>query len=86
MARLRVELIRAFPGRHECVTLELDQGATIRTALRVAGLSPGAGVGIFGCQVSLDRPLADGDRVELYRALRLHPREARRRRAIKRDR
>ncbi|HEX5093677.1 MAG TPA: RnfH family protein [Burkholderiales bacterium] len=86
MARLRVEVIRALPGRHERVTLELEEGATVATALQAAGLPAGDGVGIFGRRVALDRPLADGDRVELYRALRQDPREARRRRALRRKR
>jgi hypothetical protein len=38
-------------------------------------------VGIYGELVDLDRPLADGERVEIYRALIADPKEARRRRA-----
>ncbi len=38
-------------------------------------------VGIFGRLVRLDRPLEDGDRVEIYRPLIADPKEARRRRA-----
>lgn len=82
MARIRVEVIRALPARHRCVALELEEGATVRTALRAAGLPPGAGVGIFGRRVTLDTRLADGDRIEIYRALRAEPKEARRRRAL----
>jgi putative ubiquitin-RnfH superfamily antitoxin RatB of RatAB toxin-antitoxin module len=86
MPRLRVEVVRARPGRHERVVVDLEAGATVRSALRAAGFAPGAGVGIHGRQVSLDAPLADGDRVELYRPLRQDPKEARRRRALKRAR
>ena len=86
MGKLRVEVVRALPGRHEAVALELDAGATVRDALQAAAYPPGAGVGIHGCEVALDTPLADGDRVELYRPLRQDPKEARRRRALRRAR
>jgi uncharacterized protein len=86
MPRLRIEVVRALPERHEHVLLELAEGATVAAALRAAGLSAEAGVGIFGRLVALDRLLADGDRVEVYRPLRQDPREVRRRRALKRTR
>jgi putative ubiquitin-RnfH superfamily antitoxin RatB of RatAB toxin-antitoxin module len=86
MGRVRVEVIRALPRRHARVALELEEGATVRTALRAAGFSPGAGVGIFGRRATLDTPLAEGDRVEVYRPLRADPKEARRRRALSRRR
>lgn len=38
-------------------------------------------VGVFGTARPLDWPLADRDRVEIYRPLAMHPTEARRRRA-----
>ena len=41
-------------------------------------------IGIFGRIVALGEALNDGDRVELYRPLRLDPKEARRRRAAAR--
>jgi len=37
--------------------------------------------GIFGKRARLDQPLAEGDRVEIYRPLAMDPKEARRRRA-----
>src|SRR5258706_481332 len=39
-------------------------------------------LGVFGVPAAPDRPLADGDRVEIYRALVMDPKEARRRRAL----
>jgi len=86
MPRLRVELVRAEPGRAELHDLELEEGATVRSALAAAGLSAPHGAGIHGRRVPLDRKLADGDRVEIYRPLRADPKEARRRRAITRRR
>ncbi len=43
-------------------------------------------VGVFGERVALDSPLRDGDRVEIYRPLALDPKQARRRRALRRPR
>lgn len=86
MGKLRVEVIRALPERLERVMLELEAGATVRTALEAAGMGLPQVVGIFGRRVALDAPLADGDRVELYRALHADPKEARRRRALSRRR
>jgi uncharacterized protein len=39
-------------------------------------------LGIYGVKVDLEQLLSDGDRVEIYRPLRLEPREARRRRHL----
>jgi putative ubiquitin-RnfH superfamily antitoxin RatB of RatAB toxin-antitoxin module len=39
--------------------------------------------GIHGKRASLDQPLAEGDRVEIYRPLAIDPKEARRRRAAR---
>lgn len=83
MARLRIEVVRARPLRQETVALELEQGATVRVALRAAGLPLDQPVGIYGRRVALDARLADGDRVEIYRPLRAEPQDARRQRALK---
>jgi putative ubiquitin-RnfH superfamily antitoxin RatB of RatAB toxin-antitoxin module len=61
-------------------------------AIRASGAMTGEGaidistqaVGIWGRTVALDAPLAEGDRVEIYRPLRMDPKEARRRRAQRR--
>jgi putative ubiquitin-RnfH superfamily antitoxin RatB of RatAB toxin-antitoxin module len=52
----------------------------VRDALAASGLA-GDAFGIFGKRVGLNQPLADGDRVEIYRPLVVDPKEARRRRA-----
>jgi len=81
MAKLRVEVIAAWPRRVERTRLELEAGATVRAALAAAGRAAAGSVGIHGRKVALDTKLADGDRVEVYRALSADPKEARRRRA-----
>jgi putative ubiquitin-RnfH superfamily antitoxin RatB of RatAB toxin-antitoxin module len=81
---MKVEVVRAFPERVEAVTVELPAGATLRDAVTAAKLNPDPqknAFGIFGRRVSLDHPLADGDRVEIYRPLAMDPKEARRLRA-----
>jgi len=87
-APLRIEVVHAQPDRPVRVRLELPPGATVADALQtVAGREPfagldlaGAAIGIYGERVERGRPLADHDRVEIYRPLLLDPVEARRRR------
>ena len=83
MSSIRVEVVRARRDGVEAVTVELPAGALVRDALRAAGAEADA-VGVFGKRVALDAPLADGDRVELYRPLLIDPKERRRRRAKER--
>jgi putative ubiquitin-RnfH superfamily antitoxin RatB of RatAB toxin-antitoxin module len=81
---IRVEVVRAWPRRHESRALTLPVGATVAQALAAAafeGETP-AGLAVFGEAVAPERVLADGDRVELLRPLRMDPKEARRRRAV----
>jgi putative ubiquitin-RnfH superfamily antitoxin RatB of RatAB toxin-antitoxin module len=82
----------ARPGEAREVDLELRAGANVLDAIRASGAMTGEGaidisiqaVGIWGRTVALDAPLAEGDRVEIYRALLMDPKEARRRRAQRR--
>ena len=79
-------MIQAWPGRFETTMVELSEGATIAdavTAARPAAMEAIAGYAVFGVLAEAATPLRDGDRVELLRALRVDPKEARRRRARK---
>ena len=80
---MKVEVVRAGPREAQTVQLELPPGATVRDALAASGLQikEGQAVGVFGKRVTMDQPVAEGDRVEIYRPLALDPKEARRRRA-----
>ena len=70
------------------IALQLPEGATVADALLASGLAtsyPGldlanAAVGIWGRQVSRQQVLRAQDRVEVYRALRIDPKVARRER------
>jgi uncharacterized protein len=87
---LTVEVIYALAGAEDVVTLRLAPGATLRDAVLRSGVLERhpeidlavQKLGIFGEPAAADRPLADGDRVEIYRALVTDPKEARRRRAL----
>ena len=70
------------------VDLQLPAGSRVLDAVRASGLLadvPDAEVdalqtGIWGRKVPADQALRDGDRVELYRALKVDPKVARRER------
>lgn len=70
------------------VELQLPEGATVRAAIdaselakRIPDLDLSHGsVGVRGRKVALDQPLRDGDRVEIWRPLRVDPKLARRER------
>ena len=83
MATIRVEVVYALPEGLKTAMVTLQNGATVRDALAASGLAElsGGRVGIFGKRVTEDTALADGDRVEIYRALAMDPKEARRLRA-----
>lgn len=68
------------------VSVRLPDGSSVADALAAAADRLGAAapadeapVGIFGRIVPRSAPLADGDRVELYRPLAADPKETRRR-------
>lgn len=71
------------------VVVELARGASALDAIRASGMLERGGevdistqsIGIWGRVAALDGLLGEGDRVEIYRPLRLNPKEARRRRA-----
>ena len=82
MAKLKVEVVYALPGRQQAVTLELEQGASAFDAVRASGIgAPYAGLAIYGRKIAPATKLRDGDRVELLRPLAADPNEARRKRA-----
>ena len=78
---LKVEVVYALPRREKIVSVVVPEGASVRDALAKAGFDDARPVGIFGEPATPETRLADGDRVELYRPLKIDPKEARRRRA-----
>ncbi len=75
-------------GEVDEVNLKLEPGATVADALRASGLQArypatpldALPVGVWGVFCERSDALRDRDRVELYRPLRVDPKEARRRR------
>jgi putative ubiquitin-RnfH superfamily antitoxin RatB of RatAB toxin-antitoxin module len=83
---MKVEVVHARPRSARSVKLDLPAGATLRDALAASGFEldlEKQAFGIFGKRTALDHPLSAGDRVEIYRALAMDPKEARRLRARK---
>ena len=60
--------------------LVLPRGSCLADALRAAGCAPDVDAGIWGRTQPPQTLLSDGDRVEVYRALRVDPKTARRER------
>lgn len=90
--RLAVEVIYARPEVQFSELVELPAGATVRDAIAVSGVLTAFPeidldrnrVGVYGRIVALDAPVRDRDRVEIYRPLKVDPKEQRRRRAAER--
>ncbi|MEX2500693.1 MAG: RnfH family protein [Wenzhouxiangellaceae bacterium] len=84
--RLRIEVVVAWPELQVLVPLELERGATVADAIKHSGLgerfpdleiSPER-LGVFAARRKPDDLLRDGDRVEIYRPLKVDPKVARR--------
>lgn len=84
---LAIELVWSpRAGEVQRLPLHLPPGSTVRQALQaarpLAAELPGdpSALGIWGKACGLDQALQAGDRLELYRPLRVDPKEARRQR------
>lgn len=87
-ARIAIEVAYAEPGRSFLRRCDLEAGATVADAIAASGLerefaidATALAVGIWSKPVPRETRLNEGDRVELYRPLKIDPKEARRRRA-----
>lgn len=88
---IRVEVAHAGAQRQYLRTLEVPAGSTVADAIAASGIAEELGLdaatldtGIWSRRVAADTVLREGDRVELYRPLRIDPMQARRLRAAKR--
>jgi putative ubiquitin-RnfH superfamily antitoxin RatB of RatAB toxin-antitoxin module len=85
---MRISVAIAVPSRQEVVEIDLPEGSTVADAIaavkpqsRFAGIAlETVEAGVWGARVAGDAVLRDGDRVELYRALKADPKDQRRRR------
>lgn len=87
--RIHVSVVYAEQDRALNVELSLPEGSRVADAIERSGIRamlPGVNIrddrlGIFARKATPDTVLRDGDRVEIYRPLRVDPKEARRKRA-----
>lgn len=88
---MEIEVVYALPEQEDAVRVRLASGATAADAVRASGILARhpeidlgrSKLGVYGKVVAPEARLADGDRVEIYRPLVMDPKEARRRRALK---
>lgn len=81
-----VEVVFALPDRQALVIVSVVNGGTVADAIERSSIAAAfpewkldeCAVGIWGRVVSRNQVLEPGDRVEIYRPLRIEPREARR--------
>ncbi|MBP8184810.1 MAG: RnfH family protein [Pseudomonas sp.] len=88
-----IEVAYALAERQKILRLQVPRGTTVRQAAMLSGLDsyfPGldlssCALGIFGKTVSQasERPVQEGERIEIYRPLLADPKEVRKQRAEK---
>lgn len=87
--RLRLTVVHSpAPRQVREWTLELPQGATVMQALQASGIAAefplleltAETVGVWGRRARPDDLVSEGDRIEVYRPLRVDPKMARRER------
>ena len=86
---LNIEVAYAEPGKQSLLAFQVACGTTARQAVLQSALVTefphvdfaAAPIGIFGKKVKDSAPLREGNRVEVYRALLIDPKENRRRKA-----
>jgi putative ubiquitin-RnfH superfamily antitoxin RatB of RatAB toxin-antitoxin module len=89
MDKLSIQVCYALPETTALLALTLPAGSTIKQAIDASDILKRfpeidlsvQKVGIFGKLKPLDAVLHEGDRIEIYRALKADPMESRRRRA-----
>jgi len=89
--RLRVEVVYALPEKQRLIALDVPPGTTMLEAARESGIAEQfegldlerAAMGVFGKAepAPAQRVLVDGERVEIYRPLKIDPKAARKARA-----
>ncbi|MEM8817316.1 MAG: RnfH family protein [Pseudomonadota bacterium] len=84
---ISVEVAFALPDRQALLPLTIPPGTTVAKAIALSRITERfpetdfavLAVGVWGREVMRDHCLQDGDRLEIYRPLRMDPKEARRR-------
>ena len=89
--KITVEVAFALPDKQKIIALDVDEGTTAMDAAKQSGIEQQFSdieletvkVGIFGKAVKPDQVLRTGDRVEIYRPLKIDPKASRKARAAK---
>lgn len=82
---IRIKVAYATPKQQHEISLEVEESCTPAIAIRRSGILElfseihlaNITIGIYGKKVALDAMLRDGDRIEIYRPLRMDPKQAR---------
>lgn len=92
---INVEVAYARPDRQKIIELKVEKGTTALAAVKLSGIvavfpeidPETSNMGIFGKAVKQpsSHELRDGDRVEIYRPLKIDPKQARLNRAKKKS-
>ena len=88
--KISIEVAYARPDRGWLIPVSVSEGDTIISGIRQSGILDQCPeidpdtlqAGIFSRKLPLDTPLKDGDRIEIYRPLKIDPKEARRKRTL----
>ena len=83
---IKIELVYATAERQELIELSIEEGSSVEEAITesaIYSVFPDHGldkarVGVWGRPVDRSHKLCAGDRIEIYRPLRMDPRESRR--------
>lgn len=89
--KINIEIAYATPEKQKIISLEVAENTTIETAIDRSGileLFPEIDlmrqkVGVFSKIKKLTDLVQDGDRIEIYRPLTIDPKEARRKKAVR---
>jgi putative ubiquitin-RnfH superfamily antitoxin RatB of RatAB toxin-antitoxin module len=88
-----IEIAYALPEEQVIISIKVPTISNVQQAIEKSGIQkkfPSIDlsknkVGIFGKKTTLDQPLNNRDRIEIYRPLILDPKEMRRKRAAKKN-
>lgn len=86
---IRIEVAYAMPEHQKIISFQIDSSTSIRDAVKFSQIHQyfpkidveSCDLGVFSKPVNADYKLMDGDRIEIYRPLKIDPKEIRRLRA-----
>ena len=90
---IMIEVAYALPEEQVIISIKVPTKSDVKQAIEKSGIQKkfpsidlsNNKVGIFGKKTTLDHPLKDRDRIEIYRPLILDPKDMRRKRAAKKN-